>query len=59
MFNKIDTLTETEFVEVFGNIFENASWIAVKLYKQKPFNGGTLSIYRRVTFCGGFLRFIL
>ena len=38
MFNKIDTLTETEFVEVFGNIFENASWIAVKLYKQKPFN---------------------
>ena len=38
MFNKIDKLTETEFVEVFGNIFENASWIAVKLYKQKPFN---------------------
>ena len=37
MFNKIDKLTETEFVEVFGNIFENASWIAVKLYKQKPF----------------------
>jgi 2-oxo-4-hydroxy-4-carboxy-5-ureidoimidazoline decarboxylase len=38
MFNKIDKLTETEFTEVFGNIFENASWIAVKLYKQKPFN---------------------
>jgi OHCU decarboxylase len=37
MFNKIDKLTETEFVEVFGNIFENASWIAIKLYKQKPF----------------------
>tara|TARA_B100000809_G_C14762258_1_gene396272 strand:- start:54 stop:560 length:507 start_codon:yes stop_codon:yes gene_type:complete len=37
MFNKIDKLTETEFVEVFGNIFENASWIAVRLYKQKPF----------------------
>ena len=38
MLNKIDKLTETEFTEVFGNIFENASWIAVKLYKQKPFN---------------------
>jgi len=37
MFNKIDKLTETEFTEFFGNIFENASWIAVRLYKQKPF----------------------
>ena len=37
MFNKIDKLTETEFTEVFGNIFENASWIAEKLYSQKPF----------------------
>ena len=37
MFNKIDKLTETEFAEVFGNIFENASWIALRLYKQKPF----------------------
>jgi len=37
MFNKIDKLTESEFVEVFGNIFENASWIAKKLYDQKPF----------------------
>ena len=37
MFNKIDKLSETEFIEVFGNIFENASWIAEKLYKEKPF----------------------
>ena len=37
MFNKIDKLSETEFTEVFGNIFENASWIAKKLYSQKPF----------------------
>ena len=37
MFNKIDKLSETEFTEVFGNIFENASWIAEKLYEQKPF----------------------
>ena len=37
MFNKIEKLSKTEFIEVFGNIFENASWIAKKLYEQKPF----------------------
>ena len=37
MFNKIEKLSKTEFTEVFGNIFENASWIAEKLYEQKPF----------------------
>ena len=37
MFNKIEKLSETEFTEVFGNIFENASWIAERLYDQKPF----------------------
>ena len=37
MLNKIDKLSETEFNEVFGNIFENAGWIAKKLYKKKPF----------------------
>jgi 2-oxo-4-hydroxy-4-carboxy-5-ureidoimidazoline decarboxylase len=37
MFNKIDKLTKTEFTKIFGNIFENASWISKKLYEQKPF----------------------
>jgi len=37
MFNKIEKLSETEFTEVFGNIFENANWIAKRLYEQKPF----------------------
>ena len=37
MFNKINKLSETEFTQVFGNIFENASWIAKKLYGHKPF----------------------
>ena len=37
MFNKIEKLSKKEFTEVFGNIFENASWIAEKLYEQKPF----------------------
>jgi len=37
MLNKINELSKTEFTEVFGNIFENASWIAERLYEQKPF----------------------
>jgi|TARA_B110000438_G_C15460803_1_gene498797 2-oxo-4-hydroxy-4-carboxy-5-ureidoimidazoline decarboxylase len=37
MFNKIEKLSETEFAEVFSNIFENASWIAQILYRKKPF----------------------
>jgi OHCU decarboxylase len=37
MFNKIEKLSKSEFAEVFGNIFENAIWIAEKLYMQKPF----------------------
>jgi 2-oxo-4-hydroxy-4-carboxy-5-ureidoimidazoline decarboxylase len=37
MFNKINKLSESEFAEVFGNIFENARWIAEVLYKEKPF----------------------
>ena len=38
MINKINKLSESEFTKVFANIFENASWIAEKLYNQKPFN---------------------
>ena len=38
MINKINNLSKTEFTEVFGNVFENASWIAEKLYDLKPFN---------------------
>ena len=37
MINKIHNFTKTEFIEVFGNVFENASWIAEKLYTLKPF----------------------
>jgi len=37
MINKINKLSETEFIKVFANIFENARWIAEELYKQKPF----------------------
>ena len=37
MINKINKLSQSEFTKVFANIFENASWIAEELYKQKPF----------------------
>ena len=37
MINKINNLSQDKFIEVFGNVFENASWIAEKLYTQKPF----------------------
>ena len=38
MINKINNLSQSEFVKVFANIFENATWIAEDLYKQKPFH---------------------
>jgi len=38
MINKINKLPQSEFVKVFANIFENASWIAGKLCEQKPFS---------------------
>ena len=37
MINKINSLSKSLFTELFGNVFENASWIAEKLYEQKPF----------------------
>jgi|TARA_B110000003_G_C16588518_1_gene510869 OHCU decarboxylase len=38
MLNKINKFDQNEFTDFFGNIFENAGWIAEELYKQKPFN---------------------
>ena len=38
MINKINKLPKSEFIKVFANIFENAIWIAEKLYNQNPFN---------------------
>mgnify|MGYP000209228637 CR=1 FL=1 len=36
--DKINKLSQSEFVEVFANIFEKTEWIAEKLYNQKPFD---------------------
>ena len=38
MINKINKLAKSEFIKVFANIFENARWIAERLYNQKPFD---------------------
>jgi len=38
MINKINKLSQSEFIKVFANIFENSLWIAEELYKQKPFD---------------------
>ena len=38
MINKINKLTQSEFVKVFANIFEKANWIAEELYRNRPFN---------------------
>ena len=38
MINKINKLSQTEFIKVFANIFENSIWIAEELCTQKPFN---------------------
>tara|TARA_Y100000590_G_scaffold343217_1_gene392108 strand:+ start:1394 stop:1897 length:504 start_codon:yes stop_codon:yes gene_type:complete len=38
MINKINKLSQSEFVKVFANIFEKTEWIAKELYKQVPFD---------------------
>ncbi len=38
MINKINSLSKSSFTALFGNVFENASWIAEKLYMEKPFD---------------------
>ena len=38
MINKINKLSQSEFIKVFANIFEKSSWIAYELYKEKPFD---------------------
>ena len=37
MINKINKLSQSEFIKVFANIFENTEWIAKELYNKKPF----------------------
>ena len=33
----LNTLTKSEFITIFGSIFEKSEWIAAETFKQKPF----------------------
>ena len=35
--NKINELNKSEFLSIFGNIFEKTEWIAKKVFELKPF----------------------
>ena len=35
---KFNKLSKSEFVSIFGNIFEKTEWIAEKCYNSKPYN---------------------
>ena len=35
---KFNKLSKSEFVSIFGNIFEKTEWIAEKCYSFKPYN---------------------
>jgi len=37
LMDKINKMTESEFMSVFGNVFEKTIWIAEKTYSLKPF----------------------
>jgi len=36
--DKFNKLTKTEFISIFGNIFEKTEWIAERCYESKPYN---------------------
>ena len=36
--DKFNKLSKTEFISIFGNIFEKTEWIAERCYNSKPYN---------------------
>ena len=36
--NKVNNLNKSDFISIFGNVFEKTDWIAEKAYALKPFN---------------------
>ena len=36
--DKFKKLSKTEFISIFGNIFEKTEWIAERCYESKPYN---------------------
>ena len=35
--DKVNNLSKSDFISIFGNVFEKTSWIAEKTYSLKPF----------------------
>ena len=35
--NNLNSLSENEFISIFGSVFEKSEWIANEAYKLKPF----------------------
>ena len=38
LIDKINKLTQGDFISIFGNVFEKTNWVAEKTYALKPFN---------------------
>ena len=36
--NKVNNLNKSDFISIFGNVFEKSEWIAEQAYALKPFN---------------------
>ena len=36
--DKVNKLTQGDFISIFGNVFEKTNWVAEKTYAFKPFN---------------------
>ena len=35
--DKVNNLSKSDFISIFGNVFEKTSWISEKIYNLKPF----------------------
>ena len=38
LIDKFNQLNKSEFISIFGNVFEKTEWIAERCYKSKPYN---------------------
>ena len=36
--NKVNNLNKSDFISIFGNVFEKTEWIAERCYESKPYN---------------------
>ena len=37
LLDKVNNLNKTDFISIFGNVFEKTDWVAKKAYSLKPF----------------------